>query len=88
MGKSFDGSDIWCRISYLHNMSTTCHFSYLDSGISFSRDINNKLNKFQWICETNQSTFKNKINKDTKMKFYMLAAYKELHLYTVTTVQM
>ena len=55
-------------------------FKYLGCEISFKydKDIEQKVNKFQAICGTIQRTFKNKIRKETKMKFYKVMALPTL----------
>ena len=52
------------------------HFNYLGCEISLNedKDIQNKTNKFQYICGTIQRTLKNKARKDTKLKFYKTMA--------------
>jgi hypothetical protein len=46
-------------------------FNYLGCKTSFiqERDVNNKIQKFQMVCGTISRTLKNKICKDTLMKF-------------------
>lgn len=48
--------------------------------VSFNsdRDVENKINKFRWICETINRTLKNKVRKDTKLKLYKTMAVPTL----------
>lgn len=52
------------------------HFSYLGCDISYDydEDINNKVSKFQGICGTINRTLRNKVRKETQLKFYKVLA--------------
>ena len=52
------------------------HFNYLENDIGYDRncDIDVKLDKFQMICEKINRVFRNKVRRDTKLKFYKIMA--------------
>ena len=52
------------------------HFNYLGHDIGYDKDydIDKKLAKFQGICGTINRTFKHKIRRDKKLKFYKVMA--------------
>ncbi|PSN39989.1 hypothetical protein C0J52_25074 [Blattella germanica] len=52
------------------------HFSYLGCDISYDydEDINNKVAKFQGMCGTINRTLRNKIRKETQLKFHKVLA--------------
>ncbi|KAJ4447240.1 hypothetical protein ANN_09244 [Periplaneta americana] len=56
------------------------HFNYLGSDIGFDKeyDVDNKIRNFQRVCGTITRTFRNKIRKETKLKFYKVMAVPTL----------
>lgn len=56
------------------------HFNYLGSDVGFDKeyDVDNKICNFQRVCGTINRTFRNKIRKETKLKFYKVMAVPTL----------
>ena len=51
-----------------------CHFNYFENDIGMIRIMLGKLGKSQTICEIINGIFRNKVRRDTKLKFYKIMA--------------